>query len=336
MMFSRYRGLVALSLVGVVAIAPSPLVAQGGIDPRCPGLALPDRAAQDACQKAVDIFAFMTPQLGIGLVGGNATLGTGGALGGVGRFSIGVRGNGIRGRMPQVGSVNAAITGAVRSDYGVDNQVMGLPAVEGALGLFGGIPLGLTRAFAVDALLSATYVPELSASNVALSLPDGSLKIGYGARVGLLQESFATPSVSLTYLKRDLPTASIVASSGNDQISVNDIAVKTTAWRAVAGKSLGFFGLAIGGGKDDYDSRATGAVEVNEAGFNVTGGPYDLSQKVSRTNMFVDASLNFPFVKFAVEIGRVSGGKIDTYNTFSGKRADDALTYASVGLRVGN
>ena len=336
MMFSRYGGLVALSLVGIVAIAPSPLVAQGGIDPRCPGLALSDRAAQDACQKAVDIFAFMTPQLGIGLVGGNATLGTGGALGGVGRFSIGVRGNGIRGRMPQVGSVNAAITGAVRSDYGVDNQVMGLPAVEGALGLFGGIPLGLTRAFAVDALLSATYVPELSASNVALSLPDGSLKIGYGARVGLLQESFATPAVSLTYLKRDLPTASIVASSGNDQISVNDIAVKTTAWRAVAGKSLGFFGLAIGGGKDEYDSRATGAVEVNEAGFNVTGGPYDLAQKVSRTNMFVDASLNFPFVKFAVEIGRVSGGKIDTYNTFSGKRADDALTYASVGLRVGN
>jgi len=32
----------------------------------------------------------------------------------------------------------------------------------------------------------------------------------------------------------------------------------------------------------------------------------------------------------------VSGGTIDTYNTFSGKRADDALTYASVGLRIGN
>ena len=228
--------------------------------------------------------------------------------------------NGIRGRMPQVGSVNAAITGAVRSDYGVDDQVMGLPAVEGALGLFGGIPLGLTRAFAVDALVSATYVPELSASNVALSLPDGSLKLGFGARVGLLQESFATPSVSLTYLKRDLPKASIVASSGNDRFPSNDIDVKTTAWRAVAGKSLGFFGLAIGGGQDKYDSRATGAVEVNEAGFNVTGGPYDLSQKVSRTNIFVDASLNLPFVKFAGEIGRVSGGTIDTYNTFSGKR----------------
>lgn len=329
--FSRTSALVALSLIGVPA-----LVSAQGIDPRCPGAGLADRAAQDACQKAIDIFAFMTPQLGIGLVGGNATLGTGGALGGVGRFSIGVRGNGIRGRVPQVGNVNASVTGAVKSDYGISDQVVGLPAVEGAFGLFGGVPLGVTHAFALDALVSATYVPEFTSNNVSVSLPDGSLKIGYGARVGVLAESFATPSVSLTYLKRDLPATSIDATSGDDDISVTGIGVKTTAWRAVAGKSLGFFGLAVGGGKDSYDSRATGAVRVTEGPLTFNGGPYDLSQKVTRSNMFADFSLNFPFVKLAAEIGRVSGGKIDTYNTFSGKRADDALTYASVGLRIGN
>jgi hypothetical protein len=194
----------------------------------------------------------------------------------------------------------------------------------------------VTRALALDALVSATYVPGLSRSNVAVSLPDGSLKLGFGGRLGVITESFATPSVSLTYLKRDLPTTSIVASSGNDRISVNGIAVKTTAWRAVAGKSLGFFGLAIGGGQDEYDSRAAGAVQVTEGPLTFNGGPYTMSQKVTRTNMFADASLNFPFIKFAVEVGRVSGGTIDTYNTFSGKRADDALSYASVGLRVGN
>ena len=323
--------LVALSLVG----APVVLSAQQ-IDSRCPGIALQDRAAQDACQKAVDIFAFMTPQLGIGLVGGNATLGTGGALGGIGRFSIGVRGTGIRGRVPQVANVNASITGAVRSDYGVNNQVVGLPAVEGAFGLFGGVPLGVTHAFALDALVSATYVPEFTSNNVSVSLPDGSLKLGYGGRLGVLAESFATPSVSLTYIKRDLPATSIVATSGDDDISVTGIGVKTTAWRAVAGKSVGFFGLAVGAGKDQYDSRATGSVRVNQSGVGVNGGPYNLSQKVTRSNMFADFSLNFPFVKLAAEIGRVSGGKIDTYNTFSGKRADDALTYASVGLRIGN
>ena len=329
-----FTSAVALALVG--ATAPSALSAQGGIDPRCPGVALQDRAAQDGCQKAMDIFAFMTPQLGIGLVGGNATLGTGGALGGVGRFSIGVRGNALRGRVPQVGDVDASVTGAVRSDYGIDDQIVGLPTVEGALGLFGGVPLGVTRALALDALVSATYVPELSQSNVAVSLPDGSLKFGFGGRLGVLTESFATPSVSLTYLKRDLPTASIEASSGDDRISIDGIGVKTTAWRAVVGKSIGFFGLAVGGGQDEYDSRASGSVQVREGAFTFNGGPYDMSQTVKRTNIFADASLNFPFVKFAVEIGRVSGGTIDTYNTFSGKRADDALTYASVGLRIGN
>ena len=332
---SSSGALAALAFAGLSALAPSAVVAQG-IDPRCPGITIPDRAAQDACQKAIDIFAFISPQLGAGLVGGNATLGTGGALGGIGRFSIGVRGTAIQGRMPQVGNTNAAVTGAVSSDYEVDDQVAGLPAIEGALGLFGGIPLGVTHAFALDALVSAIYVPEVSGSSVAISIPDGSLKLGYGARLGVLQETMVIPSVSVSYLRRDLPTTSLVASSGDDRIAVDDFAVKTTAWRAVAGKSFGFLGLAFGGGKDDYDSRAQSNVEVNQAGFTFEGGPYHLSQKVSRTNMFGDVSLNFPLVKFSIEIGRVSGGKIDTYNTFSGKRADDALTYAAVGLRIGN
>jgi hypothetical protein len=325
----------SMGAVAALAISAAGASAQG-VDPRCPGIAIPDRAAQDACQKALDIFAFMTPQLGIGLVGGNATLGTGGALGGIGRFSIGVRGNAIRGRTPQVADVNAAITGAVRSDYGINDQVVGLPTVEGALGLFGGVPLGVTHAFALDALVSATYVPELERSNVAISVPDGSLKLGFGGRLGVITESFSTPSVSLTYLRRDLPLTSISATSGDDDISLSNISVKTTAWRAVVGKSLGFVGLAAGAGQDEYDSRASGTVHVNESGLSVDGGPYALSQKVKRSNMFADFSLNFPFIKLAAEIGRVSGGTIDTYNSFSGKRADDALTYASVGIRLGN
>jgi hypothetical protein len=331
--FSSLGALVALSFGAVTA--PSTGAAQS-VDPLCPGGSVPNVVVQDACQKAVDIFAFMAPQLGIGLVGGNATLGTGGTLGGPGRFSIGLRGNGISGRMPQVADVSPVVTGAQRSDYAVENQVVGLPAVEGALGLFGGIPLGVTRAFALDALVSATYVPEVSSDNVAISLPDGSFKFGFGGRLGLIEESLVTPSVAVTYLRRDLPTTTISATSGNDEIAVNDISVKTSAWRGVVGKSFGFVGLAVGAGQDEYDSRANASVQVTEGALSVPGGPYTLSQKVTRTNMFADFSLNFPFVKFGVEIGRVSGGTIETYNTFAGKRADDPLTYASVGLRIGN
>jgi len=278
----------------------------------------------------------MTPQLGIGLVGGNATLGATSALGGIGHFSIGVRGNATRGRVPQVSNVSYAVTGAQQSDFGVEDQVVGLPAIDGAFGLFGGIPVGLSHALALDGLVSAAYVPAFNNDNMAVSLPDGSLKLGYGARLGVLTESFAIPAVSLTYLRRDLPTTSISAASGDDDITVSGISVKTTAWRAVAGKSLGFFGVALGAGQDMYDNRATASVRVNNAGGLVDGGPYNLSQKVTRANMFADFSLNFPFVKLAAEVGRVSGGKIDTYNTFSGKRADDALTYASIGIRIAN
>ena len=329
--FTSTGALLVLSLAGAPGIASAQ-----GIDSRCPAGSLNEQTTQDACQKAVDIFAFMTPQLGIGLVGGNATLGATSALGGIGHFSIGVRGNATRGRVPQVSEVSYAVTGADQSDFGVQDQVVGLPAVDAAVGLFGGLPFGLSHALALDGLVSATYGPAFSNSNMAVSLPDGSLKLGYGARLGVLAESFAIPAVSVTYLRRDLPTTSISAASGDDDIAVSGISVKTSAWRAVAGKSLGFFGIALGAGQDMYDNRASASVRVNDAGGVVDGGPYNLSQKVTRANMFADFSLNFPFIKLAAEGGRVSGGKIDTYNTFSGKRADDALTYASVGIRLGN
>ena len=133
------------------------------------------------------------------------------------------------------------------------------------------------------------------------------------------------PGVSFTYLRRDLPDDEHHARRPATTTSrVTGIKVKTTAWRAVASKSLGFFGLAAGAGQDKYDSRATrhGARERCRR-LPSTAAPYAASQKVTRTNMFADLSLNFPFFKLAAEIGRVSGGTIDTYNTFSGTRADD-------------
>ena len=167
------------------------------------------RAPQDACQKAVDMFQFMTPQLGLALAGGNATLGQGGALGGSRplldrrarqRFRAACRR--LRTRP------SASITGAAheRPTIRATTQVVGLPAVEARVGIFGGVPLGLTQRRRLDLLVSATYVPSVDEQRRRAIAPDGSLKLGYGGALGLLQESFASPGVSLTYLKRDLPT----------------------------------------------------------------------------------------------------------------------------------
>src|SRR5205085_2874134 len=58
------------------------------------------RAARDACQKAIDLFKYMAPQLGTAIAGGNPTLGQGGNLGGLGHFSAGIRLNAVQGNIP--------------------------------------------------------------------------------------------------------------------------------------------------------------------------------------------------------------------------------------------
>ncbi|HZF73263.1 MAG TPA: hypothetical protein VEZ51_07515, partial [Gemmatimonadaceae bacterium] len=77
-------------LVSIAALAVAATSVQSQVDTqRCPpgttnGLGVPDqaRASQDACQKAIDLFKYMAPQLGTAIAGGNPTLGQGGNLGG--------------------------------------------------------------------------------------------------------------------------------------------------------------------------------------------------------------------------------------------------------------
>ena len=297
---------------------------------------------QDACQKAVDLFQYMAPQLGTMIAGGNATLGQGGTLGGLAmfpfphpKFSIGFRVNALQGSLPDVESAAATPTpGASQSDMiPVKDQVLPAPAADVAIGVFKGLPLGLTNVGGVDLLFSAMYLPEFDRSNVSLEFPDGGLKIGYGARVGLLQESLLIPGVSFTWLKRDLPKANISgstpASTGLEaDLAVNDLDVSTTAWRVVASKSLVMFGLAIGGGTDKYKSSAT--VIGRSA---LASGEASVEQTISRTNYFADLSLNLMMLKIIGEVGMVQGGEVTTFNQWDGKQPADKRMYGSVGAR---
>src|SRR5450756_2751126 len=81
------------------------------------GLGVPDqaRASQDACQKAIDLFQYLAPQLSTSVAGGNATLGQAGSLGGLGHFSVGFRINALQGSLPQVQNVTPVVTGEVKS-----------------------------------------------------------------------------------------------------------------------------------------------------------------------------------------------------------------------------
>jgi hypothetical protein len=169
--------------------------------------------------------------------------------------------------------------------------------------------------------------------------PNQNWQVGYGVRVGLLQESLVVPGISFTYLKRDLPKTTILGTSTNLDVNITDASVKTSAYRIVASKSLLLFGVAAGVGQDKYDEtanvQATARGTVGGVGGSFTSGVVPLAQNLTRTNYFLDLSFNLPVLKIIGEVGQVSGGTVDTYNTFSTGRADKSRTYGSLGLRLG-
>lgn len=330
----------ALQLAGLAAVAATflgsrTIAAQGGaIDPQCGAGTVNERITQDACQKAIDLLQFMAPQLGATLTGGNAVLGEHSAMRGLGHFSLGVRVNALESTLPRVDQRTPATTGAQSDDYAVRKQWVAAPVVDAAIGIFRGIPLAGTYALGVDALVNVAYIPTVSDGDLSVDVPDGSLKFGVGGRLGILAETFLTPGVSLTYLQRDLPTLDVQGRVSGDELDVRNVHVSTSAWRLVAGKNFSVFGVAVGGGRDMYDTRADAQVTINHLVPSVTSNVISARQELTRQNIFASLALNLPALRVVGEVGRASGGTIATYNTFAGHRADDARNYASLGLRV--
>lgn len=337
----KIRSYVAAVAALVIGAAPRGAVAQG-INPQCSA-----GVAQDACQKAIDLFSFLAPQLGVTIAGGNASIGVGGTIGGLGNIYLSGRANVVQSDIPQVDQVTPSVAGAQSSRYPTSTQIIGIPELDASIGILRGFPVGLTNVGGLDLLVSATYLPSFSSGAVDVRVPNGSFKFGAGARLGLIQETPFIPGIAVTYLRRGLPTVDIAAHSGSDSLSVDDVNVTTDAVRLVVSKSLLMFGLAAGVGEDRYDSRATASAYIAPRsvapvqGFGSSGspegtaGPIALHQTLTRTTYFVDGSLNFPFVRLIGEIGHTTGNTIATYNTFESGPAGAGRTYGAVGVRLG-
>jgi hypothetical protein len=298
-------------------------------------------AARDICLRSKDVFQLLSPQLGVSITGGNPVLGQGGTLGGLGHFTIEARVSGVlNGDVPDIGQWSSPSTTApAPQELLTKTFPVALPAVDGAIGVFKGLPLGLTNVGGIDLLWSAAYIPTIDQDEFQIT-PKTNLKFGYGARVGLLQESLVMPGVSATWMKRDLPTTTMTGSANFTTSSMSftmaDAAIKTTSWRLVASKSLIMFGLAVGAGQDSYDQSAMFSGSATTALTGTTSfGPFALDNKMTRTNYFANASINLLLLKIVGEIGQVSGGELTPtpFNTFSGGAADDGRLYGSVGLR---
>lgn len=336
----RFRSIAAITCA---VLGASSLSAQDLANSVCPpGVAGPppdqERVAQDACQQTYDLYQFLAPQLGLALVGGSTTMGQGGTLGGLGHFTIGLRANVLSGQVPDVASFSQSINGAQRRTLQTESQFVGLPTVDAAIGVFKGLPLALSNVGGVDVLLNAMYVPTIETDNVSIT-PKQNLSIGYGVRVGILQESLLVPGISVSYMKRDIPETDIVGTStgatSSATLTVNNFSVKTQAWRVMASKSFVLFSLHGGVGRDIYDQSADISADVSQPPFAGTVSVPDTKQNLTRTNAFVGASLNLLVFKLVAEVGQASGGEIATFNSFSGGRADRAQQYGAIGIRFG-
>lgn len=287
-------------------------------------------AAADACAQGRDFFNYLAPQLGTSLTGGSHTLGIGTNLGGFPHFAIAVRVNGVLGERPTFDNITAGP--AISKDLATKEQLLGLPTVDFALGITKGFNLGVTRIGGIDLIGGATYIPEYSDDDgFTLGPVDGSLSIGIGARVGLLEQSALLPGVSVSWMKRDLPTLDFTVNSGTgDVIAISDFSVKTTSWRISAQKNLLLFQLGAGFGSDTYDFSTVASASVDDG---AAAGSFSAAQELTRTTMYGTLGINLLLFKVVGEVGQVSGGTVNTFNNFD-TPADATRTYGTVGIRI--
>lgn len=322
------------TLLVACAIGTATALPAQSIDPHCtdPAIVGPLHAGGDACQKVADLFNYMNMQLGTWVAGGNPTMGQGGTLGGLGHLSVGVRANVMRATIPSVDQIQVQSGPPVSTRIPSDDKWVGLPVVDVAIGLFKGFPVGLTRVGGVDALVNVSYLPSYTQHSLHVGASDNKWKLGFGGRLGIIQESLLLPGIGVSYMVRDLPTAELSGedNSGNS-VSIGDYRIRTQQWRLTASKQVLFLGVAAGIGQDKYDTRASLTYNVDGSTPNA---PISLHISPTRTNVFADLSFNFLLAHFVAEIGRVSGGDVGTFNTFS-TNASAARTYGSLGIRIG-
>jgi len=321
--------------------ATAMLTGVSGAGAQCP------TAAADACRKATDLLSFVTPQLSTALAGGNPTLGQGDVLGGLGHFSLDIRASAVNGNLPKLDNVNLSTSGAVASNFTTKNQILPFPSVDLGLGLWRGLSLGVTHVLGLDAIVTATYVPSIknngNSGDVNFTVNGSNLQLGYGARVGLLEEGALWPGASFVYAQRSLPSLSLTGTftpSGSSNVTgtmaLNDYTVKTSAWRVTVAKNLLILNLSAGFGQDKYDATSSVTATVTApAPVGTQTGTVSGPLSMTRTNFFVGAALNLFIFKLEGEYGQVSGGMVPTLLNNFGTDPNGSRSYFTLGLRFG-
>ena len=307
----------------VLLTIASPAVAQ---TPECSAYS---GGAGRVCSAAVDGTRAFHPLMGILVSGGNPTMGSAGTMGGLGHAAVTLRANAVQVVFPDLnynGSSAAVPAG--------DKLWAPAPLVEGALGLYKGMPGGL---LAVDFLGSAQLLPtnqidNLSVDGGATTIGSIALGLGYGARIGILKDTGPLPAVSFSAMRRDIPRISYGDVPAGDRYSYG-INMHATNLRLIASKQLLMVGMAAGLGWDKYTGDAI--IRFRDPVTNLQQPNVPVKLSTSRMLGFVNAGLDLSVLRLTGEVG-YQGGKDQKLSTdFQGFDTTEGKFFAGLGLRVG-
>jgi hypothetical protein len=280
------------------------------------------------CDAAVDGTRAFHPVAGLLVSGGNPVLGTAGTLGGLGHFSVTVRGNAARVVLPETG-----YDGSTTTVPASDELFAPVPLVEAAAGIYGGMPSGL---LAIDLLLSAQLLPTDQIDNLAVAqgarrLGDVALGLGYGARVGILSELGPVPAVSVSLMRRDIPELAYGDIEEGDQYRYA-VDLHATNLRLIASKHLATLEVAAGLGWDKYTGDAV--IQFRDPATSTVEPAIALELDQSRALLFLDAGLDLRAVRLAGELGYQTGKDQELSTDFEDFDTTSGKIFGSLGARV--
>ena len=309
---------------GLLLVASAlPVLAQ---TPECASYA---SNARRVCAAAVDGTRAFHPVIGVLISGGNPTIGSAGALGGLGHASVTLRANAVELVLPEL-----AYDGSTTVVAAGDKFWAPAPLVEGAVGIYKGMGSGL---LAVDLLGSAQLLPTDQIDNMtvdegARKIGDIALGLGYGARIGLLREMGPLPAVSVSVMRRDIPQISYGDVSGGDRFSY-DVDLHATNLRLVASKKLLVFDLAGGLGWDKYTGDAL--IRFRDPLTGVTQPPVPVELDNTRVLGFLNAGMSLSVMRLTAEVGYQGGKDQELTTEFEDFDTTKGKFFAGLGLRVG-
>ncbi len=284
----------------------------------------------NVCNAAVDGTRLFHPVLGLLISGGNPVLGSARPLGGFPHLSLTARVNATQVQLPDLSYDGSS------SSVPLDDEIVApAPLVEGALGLWGGLPGGL---LSIDALGSAQLLPTDQFDNLRLdsdarTIGSIGLGLGYGARIGVLRGAFPIPAVSVSVMRRDIPRMTYGDLTDATQDYQYSVDLRATNVRVVASERLALLTVGAGLGWDKYTGDAV--IAFRDPLTSVPQPPIAIGLDNTRTMAFLNAALSLSVIRIAGKLGYQAGKDQKLPTTFEGVNDAGGRMFGGLGLEFG-